>query len=84
MFYDQNPPVSPPDKPFPSFNGTVTVATCWYYLSLLERFVDATKDMPEDILKLYLVRAEYRYFKWYNLSCGKGAKPKYTPPLGNY
>lgn len=81
MFYDQKPPVSPYDKPFPSFSTTVTVPNCWYYLSLLERFVDATKDMPEDVLKLYLVRAEYRYFKWFNLSSGKGAKPRYAPPL---
>lgn len=80
MFYDQNPPPNPLGREFPNFGAYVTVATCWYYLSLLESFVDATMDMPEDVLKLYLVRAEYRYFKWFNASYGKRDSPVSTPP----
>lgn len=81
MFYDQEPPSNPAGKEFPSFGSSVTVANCWYYLSLLERFVDTTKDMPEDVLKLYLVRAEYRYFKWLNLSNENHIFDS-TPPIG--
>lgn len=37
---------------------------CYFYLSLLARFVAITKDMTEGEMKLYLVRAEYRYIKF--------------------
>ncbi|KAI9253051.1 hypothetical protein EDC94DRAFT_268230 [Helicostylum pulchrum] len=64
MFSDNKPPEIKLVDEFPSFNSVVTVPNCWYYLSMLERFVDITSSMPQDILKMYLVRAEYRYFKW--------------------
>lgn len=34
------------------------------YLLLLKRFVEFSKDMSEESMRMYLVRAEYRYFKW--------------------
>ena len=47
--------------------GKLTQYKCYFYLSLLARFVTITKDMTEEEMKLYLVRAEYRYFKFINL-----------------
>lgn len=65
MVYAENhPPAESSENEFPELDSVVTVENCWYYLSLLERFVRMTKDMEEDILKLYLVRAEYRYVQW--------------------
>ncbi|KAL9559963.1 hypothetical protein MBANPS3_000183 [Mucor bainieri] len=49
-----------------------------YYLSMLERFVETTQDMPESILKLYLVRAEYRYYRWVS---ARGHEAYIAPPL---
>ncbi|KAI9282738.1 hypothetical protein BY458DRAFT_130426 [Sporodiniella umbellata] len=48
----------------PCMDSKVTVRNCWYYLSLLERFVQATEKMSQETLQIYLVRAEYRYIKW--------------------
>lgn len=82
MFYDQNPPEESVENEFPVLNTVVTVSNCWYYLSLLERFVDTTKDMSEDVLKLYLVRAEYRYFLWmYKVQAARLASSA-TPSIG--
>ena len=33
------------------------------YLLLLKRFIEFSKDMSEESMRMYLVRAEYRYFK---------------------
>lgn len=82
MFYDQHPPEENVENEFPSLNTVVTVSSCWYYLSLLERFVDITKDMSEDILKLYLVRAEYRYFLWMYKVNKSHLSGLSTPPIG--
>lgn len=46
------------------YNGKLTQYKCYFYLSLLARFVTITKGMTEEEMKLYLVRAEYRYFKF--------------------
>lgn len=35
------------------------------YLLLLKRFVEFSKNMSEESMRMYLVRAEYRYFKWF-------------------
>lgn len=35
---------------------------CYGYLSMLAKFIEVTKNMTEAEMKLYLVRAEYRYF----------------------
>jgi hypothetical protein len=64
VYSDSDPPKESEAKKFPVLDSVVTVDNCWYYLSLLERFVQATKDMDNDTLKMYLVRAEYRYFRW--------------------
>lgn len=82
MYYNKNPPQEPHQYDFPIVNYNVTVPKCWYYLSLLERFVDTTKDMPENILKIYLVRAEYRYFKWISRGSGNKTMPPSVPPIG--
>jgi hypothetical protein len=63
-FSGTEPPKEHIEKEFPVLDSKVTVSNCWYYLSLLERFVYATKDLEEDKLKMYLVRAEYRYHTW--------------------
>ncbi|KAL7308867.1 hypothetical protein PS15m_011006 [Mucor circinelloides] len=60
------------------FSGaSINPYRCFYYLSLLERFVEATHDMPESVLKLYLVRAEYRYYRWISSNLYRNS----TPPL---
>ncbi|GAA5815491.1 hypothetical protein MFLAVUS_009003 [Mucor flavus] len=64
MFFDNKPPIPTSQDEFPSFDTVVNVSNCWYYLSLLERFVDITSSLSQKDLKIYLVRAEYRYFKW--------------------
>lgn len=64
MKFDKDPPTEKVKGDFPVLNDILTVANCWYYLSLLERFVEFTQSLEEDVLKMYLVRAEYRYFKW--------------------
>ncbi|KAK4510351.1 uncharacterized protein ATC70_004781 [Mucor velutinosus] len=63
-FCNTNPPEETKKDEYPTLDTVVNVSNCFYYLSLLERFVQTTRNMPEDILKKYLVRAEYRYFKW--------------------
>lgn len=70
-------------KDFPVLDQVVNVSNCYYYLSLLERFADATKDMDQITLKHYLVRSESRYFRWMMYSpyfkLGDNFHP---PPLG--
>lgn len=51
------------------------------YLSLLERFVEFTRNMPEKVMRMYLVRAEYRYFKWVRYSDSYYRYHR-NPPLG--
>jgi hypothetical protein len=79
MNFSSNPP--PPSADHPSLDTVVTVDNCWYYLSLLEQFVQATQDLPNAILQQYLVRAEYRYFRWIS---NKEAlvQEKHVPPIG--
>lgn len=82
MFYEKKPPAQGSENEFPSMDSVVTVANCWYYLSLLERFVNVTKPMPESVLKVYLVRAEYRYFKWMFKNQTEKRGSKAIPPIG--
>lgn len=85
MYSDNPPPKEKVKGDFPSFaQHAVTVEQCWYYLSLLERFVDITKNMSENDLKLYLVRAEYRYFRFISKKTGDRKIVNSTPPLGMY
>ncbi|CAO3643631.1 unnamed protein product [Mucor fragilis] len=63
-FCDTNPPEETKKDEYPTLDTVVNVSNCFYYLSLLERFVRTTRNMPEDVLKKFLVRAEYRYYKW--------------------
>lgn len=82
-FSNTNPPQETQRDEYPKLDEVVTVSNCFYYLSLLERFVQTTRNMPEDILKKYLVRAEYRYFKW--AYCSKksySSVHNVVPPLG--
>lgn len=83
-FSSEDPPLESQSGEYPTFDKTVTVSSCYYYLSLLERFVDTTKDMSESVLKLYLVRAEYRYYKWaYSREADFGSMKSAIPPLGD-
>lgn len=82
MFSDNEPPKNKLFNEFPSFNTVVTVPNCWYYLSMLERFVDITSSMPQDILKMYLVRAEYRYFRWMYKTKDHRLIKYSIPPIG--
>jgi hypothetical protein len=82
MFSDNDPPVEASEDEFPTMSTVVTVANCWYYLSLLERFVDITSSMSEDVLKMYLVRAEYRYFLWISNKHYYRNLDRAVPPIG--
>ena len=83
MFKDNEPPKEFITNEFPVMDRVVTVENCWYYLSLLERFVDITTEMNEEDLKLYLVRAEYRYFQWIAKCSENNAISSPPPPVGN-
>ncbi|EPB92708.1 hypothetical protein HMPREF1544_00437 [Mucor circinelloides 1006PhL] len=37
---------------------------CYHYLSLVAKYIEVTKNMTEAEMKLYLVRAEYRYYRY--------------------
>lgn len=81
MYFCNDPPEELSENEFPKISDVVTVANCWYYLSLLERFVDTTGLMSEKVLKMYLVRAEHRYFQWTSNKTSR--KAIYAiPPLG--
>jgi hypothetical protein len=83
MKFNSDPPVPKFISEFPHIDRVVTVANCWYYLSLLERFVDITQSMTEDVLKMFLVRAEYRYFQFVTKSLKAGRNVKLSvPPVG--
>ncbi|GAA5804045.1 hypothetical protein HPULCUR_009531 [Helicostylum pulchrum] len=79
MYWDREPPSEDHRGRFPTLD-TVTVANCWYYLSLLERFVNVTSHMSDKVLKMYLVRAEYRYFRWI-ANVGNRQRIYSLPPL---
>ncbi|KAI7892154.1 uncharacterized protein EV154DRAFT_505785 [Mucor mucedo] len=49
---------------FPVVDKVVNTDNCYYYLSLLERFVSVIESMDKEELLQYLVRAESRYFRW--------------------
>lgn len=82
MYFNSDPPVPLSQDEFPSFNSVVNVSNCWYYLSLLERFVAITEALPENLLKIYLVRAEYRYFKWMYTNIKDRSLELSIPPVG--
>lgn len=82
MYFNNDPPSEEHGKEFPTMSSVVSVSNCWYYLSLLERFVDITSSMTEDILKMYLVRAEYRYFLWISNKHYYRNLDRAVPPIG--
>ncbi|KAL9537228.1 hypothetical protein MBANPS3_011967 [Mucor bainieri] len=49
--------------------------SCYLYLNLLTRFINITKDLSEHDLKVYLVRAEYRYFRFMGFVENGGPPP---------
>lgn len=84
-FSETEPPTETAKNEFPVLDTYVTVSNCWYYLSLLERFVYATRQLEEEDLKMYLVRAEYRYHRWITERARYvSAKNAHTsvPPIG--
>lgn len=82
MYFSADPPTQRFTDDFPVLDNYVTVANCWYYISLMERFVDTTIELSEDMLKIYLVRAEYRYFKWLSTRENGKSVDYYIPPIG--
>lgn len=84
MRFDGNPPVQEIKGEYPSLDDVVAVANCWYYLSLMESFVEMTQSFTkeEDLLKMYLVRAEYRYCKWISSKVKHRQAEVNIPPLG--
>lgn len=81
MYFSADPPSQRFTDDFPVLDKYVTVANCWYYISLMERFVDTTVELGEDLLKIYLVRAEYRYFKWLSTRENGKSVDYYIPPI---
>lgn len=81
MKFTSRPPQPLEEDHYPRLDNVVTVDNCWYYLSLIEQFVQVTKDMPNAILQKYLVRAEYRYFHWIS-RMDIVRHPYNQPPIG--
>lgn len=84
MLFYEDPPLEENPKDFPVLDEVVNVSNCYYYLSLLERFVDVTGNMNKEDLKQYLVRAESRYFRWILCPSFKMSMKRQPPPLGIY
>jgi hypothetical protein len=82
MKFNKDPPTEYHGEEFPSFNKVVNVSSCYYYLSLMERFVAFTQGLSESELKRFLVRAECRYFKWLMGHTFEKFKKPVPPPLG--
>ena len=75
-FADKNPPET-------KGMWNLNIESYYYYLSFLERFIEETKSIPTDLRKVYLVRAEYRYFQWaYCTKKSSSSLRNVVPPLG--
>lgn len=59
------------------FTTRISQYSCYVYLCLLTRFINIAKDLSEQDLKVYLVRSEYRYFRFMSFADNGG-----PPPLG--
>lgn len=55
---------------------------CYAYLSMMAKFIEVTKKMTEAEMKLYLVRAEYRYFHYVTYRYYLTNASNSTCPLG--
>ncbi|ORZ09932.1 hypothetical protein BCR42DRAFT_470366 [Absidia repens] len=75
--FQQAPPPTEKDM-MPTLNKVVTARNCYYYLALIERFWRGMDAMTRDQQRLYLARAEFRYFLWVRAF---DAKRMPTPPL---
>lgn len=82
MLFYEKPPLEVNSKEFPVLDEVVSVSNCYYYLSLLERFVSVIENMNKDELMQYLVRAESRYFRWIFNPAFKMSMVRQPPPLG--
>ncbi|KAG2230520.1 hypothetical protein INT48_008325 [Thamnidium elegans] len=81
MLYNADASLEEETNNSPVLDTVVNISSCYYYLSLLERFANTIKDMTETELKYYLVRAESRYSKWIFHKSFKMLLPRKTPPL---
>lgn len=60
--------------------GPVTIANCFFYLSLLEQFEALEKKFKEH-LDLFYARAEKRYEIWYQASTRRKNNDPIIPPI---
>lgn len=60
--------------------GPVTIANCFFYLSLLEQFEELEKKF-KDHLDLFYARAEKRYEIWYQASARRKNNDPIIPPI---
>ncbi|KAJ8653623.1 hypothetical protein O0I10_010773 [Lichtheimia ornata] len=60
----QIPPSEEDGVTFPKLNNVVTIENCFYYISLMERFLQYKSTLGPDLVKIMLSRAEVRYTRW--------------------
>lgn len=79
--FQGDPPTQSEDGTFPQLGGVVTVENAFYYLSLIERFIQFRND--EKYLDVALARAELRYIQYMKtLDDSEGNLADVPPPLG--
>lgn len=80
------PPAEEHPVIFPRLNDVVSVENCFYYLSLMERFLEYKRTLGPQLIKVMLARAEIRYARWLrylnDASKSKSNNPKIAPPIG--
>ncbi|KAI7887152.1 hypothetical protein K492DRAFT_189568 [Lichtheimia hyalospora FSU 10163] len=79
------PPTEEQGVIFPRLNNVVTIENCFYYLSLMERFLEYKRTFGPQLVKIMLARAEIRYARWlrYMNDAAKNSSHyrKIAPPL---
>ncbi|CDH56061.1 predicted protein [Lichtheimia corymbifera JMRC:FSU:9682] len=79
------PPAEEHPVIFPRLNDVVSVENCFYYLSLMERFLEYKRTLGPQLVKVMLARAEIRYARWLrylsDASKSKSNNPKIAPPI---
>ncbi|KAI8140519.1 hypothetical protein BJV82DRAFT_671595 [Fennellomyces sp. T-0311] len=64
MKFAYTPPKEIKKGDFPVLGEVVTIENCFYYLSLMERFLRYKDSFDSERLKAMLARSELRYIKW--------------------
>lgn len=83
-----HPPTEEQGVTFPRLNDVVSVKNCFYYLSLMERFLEYKRTLGPQLVKVMLARAEIRYARWLrymnDTSKGSSNHKKIAPPIGMF